>query len=92
VNEAFTSLTGYSAEVVFGKSPGMLQGAETDPSVIERLREYIDAGRVFEGATYNCRKDGSNFMMHWRVAPVREDDNKPEYFVAVQRAQSESRE
>lgn len=85
VNEAFTELTGYSADEVLGKSPALLQGEETDPAVLDQLRQDLDAGRIFEGATTNYRKDGSKFMMHWRVVPICGDDQKPRYFVAVQR-------
>ena len=88
VNDAFTSLTGYSADDVLGKSPALLQGDETDPAVLEQLRQDLDAGRTFEGATVNYRKDGSKFVMHWRVLPVIGSDNRPHYFVAVQREKS----
>lgn len=85
VNEAFSALTGYTAAEVMGKSPGILQGADTDPVVIERLREAMIAGRVFEGKTTNYRKDGRPFTMHWRVAPVAENGGNANYYIAVQR-------
>lgn len=87
VNEAFTKLTGYSAEDVLGKSPALLQGDETEQTVLDRLRDDLEAGRVFEGATANYRKDGSKFTMQWRVVPVMGEDQQPRYFVAVQREQ-----
>jgi PAS domain S-box-containing protein len=85
VNDAFTALTGYTAEDVLGKSPTLLQGEDTDRAVLDQLRDDLDAGRVFEGATTNYRKDGSKFVMHWRVVPILSEDKKPQYFVAVQR-------
>jgi PAS domain S-box-containing protein len=88
INDAFTALTGYTAEDVLGKSPALLQGEDTDSAVLDRLREDLDAGRVFEGATANYRKDGSKFTMHWRVVPILADSGKPRYFVAVQREQT----
>jgi PAS domain S-box-containing protein len=88
VNEAFTALTGYTAEDVMGKSPTMLQGSDTDPAVIERLREDMGAGRSFEGETTNYRKDGTPFTMHWRVAPVEQAAEQAKYHIAVQRRES----
>lgn len=88
VNEAFTALTGYTAEEVLGKSPTFLQGPATDRAILDRLRDDLIAGRVFEGRTTNYRKDGTAFMMHWRVAPVTEDDGEPTYYIAVQRSES----
>lgn len=85
VNKAFTDLTGYSAEEVLGKSPGFLQGAGTDQSVITRLHADMAAGRVFEGKAINYRKDGSAFTMWWRVIPVTSNSAQATYFVAFQR-------
>jgi len=85
VNDAFTDLTGYSAEDVLGKSPSFLQGAETDKSVVQRLHADMAAGQVFEGKAVNYRKDDSTFTMWWRVMPVTGRSGQPKYFVASQR-------
>jgi PAS domain S-box-containing protein len=84
VNDAFTEMTGYEAEEVMGQTPGMLQGPKTDPEVLERLDRKIHNGEVFHGETINYRKDGSEFVIEWKVAPV---DHKGDvtYYVAVQR-------
>lgn len=90
VNEAFTALTGYTAQESIGKSPGFLQGPSTDRVVLDRLREDMLAGRVFEGAAVNYRKDGSAFTMHWRVVPVDDAGGKAAYFVAFQQESASS--
>ncbi|TVR83915.1 MAG: PAS domain-containing protein [Rhodospirillales bacterium] len=84
VNKAFTALTGYTPDDVMGKSPRMLQGPKTDEAVLARLREDLEAGRVFEGEAINYRKDCSEFLMHWRVFPVSDPEGTPIYFVALQ--------
>jgi len=85
VNEAFTQLTGYTSEEVLGKSPALLQGADTDPAVLDQLRKDLGAGRNFEGTATNYRKDGTPFTMHWRIASVRSEKDEVLYFIAVQR-------
>jgi PAS domain S-box-containing protein len=85
VNDAFTALTGYDSVNVIGKSPKLLQGPETDKSVLNRLREDLSAGRVFEGQATNYRSDCSTFTMFWRVFPVTNTNGDPVYFVALQR-------
>ena len=42
VNEGFTRLTGYTLDEVRGRKPGsLLQGAETDPAMVEYMRQRI---------------------------------------------------
>lgn len=83
-NNAFRTLTGYSPEEVMGKNPKLLQGAATDPRVIERLVTSMRDGTQFEGKAINYKKDGTPFIMHWRVAPVRVGGETP-FWLAVQK-------
>ena len=87
VNDAFTRLTGYAAADVIGHTPGMLQGADTDPAVLQRLNETLARGETFHGTTVNYRKDGSPFDMEWKVSFAGSDAGS-EYYLAVQREAS----
>lgn len=84
VNDAFTDLTGYAAADVIGHTPGMLQGADTDPAVLKRLDETVARGETFHGTAVNYRKDGTPFDMEWKVAFAGSDEDA-EYYLAVQR-------
>ncbi len=85
VNQAFTRITGYRNEELVGQSPSILQGPKTDPEVIGRLREDLSAGRVFHGIAVNYRKDGSEFMMEWKIAPVSDEKGEISHYLAIQR-------
>lgn len=84
VNDGFTEMTGYAPEEVIGKTPGMLQGPKTERSELDRLNAKMDAGEPFHGETINYRKDGSEFVIEWKVAPVV-NDSDANHHVAVQR-------
>jgi PAS domain S-box-containing protein len=84
VNDAFTEMTGYEADEVRGRTPGMLQGPKTDQAVLDRLDRQIQRGERFHGETVNYRKDGSEFVIEWKVIPV-EQEGQTTHHVAVQR-------
>ena len=83
-NKAFKTLTGYDPSDVVGKNPRILQGAATDKKVIRRLSEALKAGKRFEGKAINYKKDGTPFIMYWRVLPVKVA-KKIEAWIAIQR-------
>jgi PAS domain S-box-containing protein len=69
-NKAFKALTGYSPKEVVGNTPRILQGPATDKKVLDRLRTALSEGKSFEGRAINYKKNGTPFIMHWRVVPV----------------------
>lgn len=83
-NRAFKKLTGYAPSEVIGKTPRILQGAGTDKRVIARLGKALKNGARFEGQAINYRKDGTPFIMDWRVLPVKAG-KRTRFWVAVQR-------
>jgi len=85
VNPAFCELTGYGPHEVMGKSPSILQGPKTDKTVIERLNKDISQGQLFHGQAINYRKDGSEFMMEWKIAPIRNETDEITHYLAIQR-------
>jgi PAS domain S-box-containing protein len=83
-NKAFKKLTGHDSSEVIGKTPRVLQGKGTDKKVIERLSVALKSGRKFEGKAINYKKDGTPFIMYWRVLPIKVG-KKIEAWVAIQR-------
>ena len=85
VNPAFSDLTGYSYDEVIGKDPGILQGPKTDRKLLEHLRETLEREDKFNGKTVNYRKDGSEFIMEWKIFPISNSEKRTTHFLAVQR-------
>ena len=90
-NPALTAMTGYALDDLLGQTPRILQGPHTDREVLGRLRQALEAGEVFTGETINYRRDGSEFLMSWRVAPLRDAAGHTTHYVAVQHDASEQR-
>jgi PAS domain S-box-containing protein len=83
-NKAFKKLTGHDPAEVVGKTPRILQGAGTDKKVIARLATALKTGQKFEGKAINYKKDGTPFIMYWKVQPIKVG-RKIEAWVAIQR-------
>ena len=83
-NKAFKKLTGYSPAEVIGKTPRVLQGAGTDEKVTDRLSMALKSGSKFEGKAINYKRDGTPFIMYWRVLPIKVG-KKIEAWIGIQR-------
>lgn len=83
-NPAFLTLTGYDEQEIVGINLKILQGPETDPTVIAHLRECLKNNEYFEGQTINHRKDGSPYIVQWSISPVFDDAGKVTNYVSVQ--------
>lgn len=85
VNPAFCEMTGYTFEELVGKSPAILQGEKSEQTVLKELRQKLDEGDVFHGKTYNYRKDGSEFIMEWKIVPIHGEEGVISHYLAIQR-------
>ena len=84
VNKAFSQLTGYSSEEIIGKSPAILQGPKTERAVLDRLNQALSEGRLFHGEAINYRKDGSEFVMEWKIVPIKNEKEVTSHYLALQ--------
>jgi PAS domain S-box-containing protein len=83
-NKSFKSLTGHDPSEIIGKTPRILQGPGTDSKVIARLAGALKSGGKFEGKAINYKKDGTPFIMYWRVLQIKAG-RKIIAWVAIQR-------
>ena len=56
----------------------------TDKTDLERLSLALKTGNMFEGKAINYKKDGTPFIMYWRVRPIKVGKNFYAW-VAIQR-------
>jgi PAS domain S-box-containing protein len=85
VNEAFTQMTGYTAEEIMGKTPRILQGPKSDKNELKRLSEAMRRFQPCEITTVNYHKSGDEFWMNLAVSPVTDEKGRHTHFIAIQR-------
>jgi PAS domain S-box-containing protein len=85
VNEAFTEMTGYSAEQIIGKTPKFLQGPKSDMAELARLSTALRNSEPCEITIVNYKKSGEEFWINFAVNPVTDDKGILTHFVAIER-------
>jgi len=83
-NASFCRLTGYAREEIVGRNCRFLQGPETDPAAVARIRDAVRRGQGVELDIRNHRKGGEPFWNRLLIAPVHAADGSVAYFVASQ--------
>lgn len=83
-NHGFEILSGYPLEELVGRTPRMLQGADTDRAMLERLRTTLEQGGVFVAETTNYRRDRSAYRVRWQILPLRDVNARVTHFLSIQ--------
>jgi diguanylate cyclase (GGDEF)-like protein/PAS domain S-box-containing protein len=98
VNDAFTTMTGYSKEEVLGKNPRLLKSGDQPESYYSELWSTISSGKVWNGEIVNKRKDGTPYTEEMTITPVTRDRGSAAdtYYIAIkqditERKQAEAR-
>ncbi len=91
-NAAHARVFGYEVGEIVGRSPRMFQGAKSDRAVLDRVRKRLEAGEPVQAETINYRKDGSEFVLQWEIAPVRDEEGALVNWVGTQRDVTDRRQ
>lgn len=84
VNRAFCEMTGYQPLEVIGRNCNFLQGEETDPKAVAKIRKALANKQSLTIALLNYRKDGTPFYNRLSLAPVFGFDKKLTHYVGIQ--------
>lgn len=67
VNPKFTEITGYTADEVIGKTPGILKSGKHSKEFYDNLWKTIRSGNEWKGEFYNRKKNGE---LYWESAVI----------------------
>ena len=90
-NDAFTRMTGHAREELIGRNARFLQGSETDPAAVRKIRRELAHQREVHVTLCNYRKDGTPFWNDLYISPVRDEQGAVTHYVGIQHDISEQR-
>jgi hypothetical protein len=80
----FHRTTQYGMDYVLGRNCRFLQGPQTNPFSVRRIRDKIEAGKEHCETFLNYRRDGSPFMNLLMIAPLMDSRGTVRYFIGAQ--------
>jgi PAS domain S-box-containing protein len=84
-NEGFTRTTGYTLEEIIGKKPGsFLQGPDTDPATVQRIREKLSSKQPFTEEILNYTKQGEPYWLSLNITPSLDQNGNITQFIAIE--------
>ena len=84
VNDAFTTMTYYTAEEVLGQNIRLLRSYKHTESLYQTMWDTVLANRVWQGEVWNKKKDGSLYPALLIIHPIINRDNQISHLVAIQ--------
>lgn len=82
-NAAFTNVSGFSTDDVFGNTLEVQRSGEHPQAFYDDMDDTITRGEVWKGEIINLRKDGSQYWESMVVSPIRNKDNQITHRVYV---------
>nr|AML77298.1 putative LOV domain-containing protein [Oenothera villaricae] len=80
----FFKMTGYTSKEVIGRNCRFMQGADTDPEDVSKIREALQAGKSYCGRLLNYKKDGTPFWNLLTISPIKDEEGKVLKFIGMQ--------
>lgn len=85
INEAFTKVTGYTINEIYGKNPKIFQGPKTDKSQFSKMKEAIKNWQPCELTVINYKKNGDEYWNNFSISPVMNDKGEYTHWISVER-------
>jgi diguanylate cyclase (GGDEF)-like protein/PAS domain S-box-containing protein len=83
VNQAFTEITGYTAEEAIGQSPRFLRSNRHDAVFYNHIKYQLRSEHKWRGRIWNQHKNGEDYLEDLTIQPVYNQQQELINFVAI---------
>ena len=83
VNQAFTAITGYSAEEAVGQTPRILSSGRHDSAFYAAMTQTLQTEGAWSGEIWNRRKSGEVYPEWLTISAVNDSAGVTTHFVAI---------
>nr|AML78221.1 putative LOV domain-containing protein [Aphyllon fasciculatum] len=80
----FFKMTGYTSREVIGRNCRFLQGKDTDPGDVAKIRGALEGGSTYCGRLLNYKKDGTPFWNLLTIAPIKDENGQVLKYIGMQ--------
>jgi len=83
VNDAFTTITGYTYSDVLGKNPRLLQSGRNDKEFYAELWASLHKDGVWKGEIWNRKKNGEEYVENATMSIVYDDKKAVQNYISI---------
>jgi diguanylate cyclase (GGDEF)-like protein/PAS domain S-box-containing protein len=83
VNQAFTTISGYSEADALGQNPRLLSSGRHDPAFYQAMWSEMTSRGHWQGEVWNRRKDGSVYPQWLSMSRVAGADGQTSHYIAA---------
>lgn len=83
VNQAFTTITGYTADEAVGKNPGILRSNQHDADFYKGMWQAIHQAGHWQGEIMNCRKGGETYPEWLSISAVKDTSGRIVQYIGI---------
>jgi diguanylate cyclase (GGDEF)-like protein/PAS domain S-box-containing protein len=83
INDAYTTITGYTRDEAIGKDPSILNSGRQDKSFYEFMWKILLKDGFWQGEMWNRRKSGEIYPQWLSISAVFNDQHQPVRYIGV---------
>lgn len=85
VNASVERRTGYARDELLGSDPRLLQGPDTDPATVQRIRDALEQWQPVTVELLNYTRAGEPYWVEMTISPVADESGWYHYWFSVER-------